>query len=121
MSYAATHTRALRTVTKKGAAVSFTLASPGTYDATTDTYTSPTTTTVAGYAVQGDAGKQRRAGEVIGETSVVLLFTPSTRGSLPLAGYAVTWNSATYSVVRTFREINPDGAGVIAAYVEIAK
>lgn len=121
MSYTATHTRALGTVSRKGSAVSFTLSSPGTYDPTTDTHSSPTTTTVSGYAVQDDAGKHRRAGELIGETNVVLLFTPSTRGELPLADYSVTWNSATHSVVRTFREINPDGQGAIAAYVELRK
>lgn len=121
MSYAGTHSSALATVTRKGAAVTFTLTSPGTYDATTDTYTAATTSTVAGYAVQDDAASHRKAGEVIGETNVVLLFTPSTRGSLPVAGYTTTWNSTAFTVVRTFREINPDGAGALAAYVEMRR
>jgi hypothetical protein len=121
VTYAPDHADVVATLAEDGAAVTFTRTSPGTYDATTDTYTTPTTSTVAGYAVQDDAGAQRKAGEVIAEGNVVLLFTPSTRGSLPTAGYTTTWNSTAYTVMRTFREINPDGAGVIAAYVELAR
>lgn len=119
MSYAADHADVVATLAEDGAAVTFTLATPGTYDPATDTHSDATTNTVAGYAVQDDAAKQRLAGEVIGQSNVVLLFSPSTRGSMPAAGYTTTWNSTAYSVVRTFREINPDGAGTLAAYVEL--
>ena len=121
MGYAAQAATALRMVTAKGAAVSFTLTSPGTYDPTTDTYSDPTTTTVSGYAVQADAIKLRRAGETIGAANTVLIFTPTTRGQLPAATYSVTWQSTTQSVVRTFGEVDPDGQGALMAYVELAR
>lgn len=121
MSYATEHAGALADVTEAGAAVTFSLTSPGTYDAATETWSSPTVTTVTGYAVQDDAATHRRAGEVIAAANVVLFFTPMTIGNLPVAGYTTTWNSVAVSVVRTFRELNPDGAGAIAAYVEMQR
>lgn len=121
MSYTATHSHALATVTRKGAAVTFTLVSPGTYDAATDTYTDATTSTVLGSAVQDDATQHRKAGDLIGTGNVVVFFTPTTRGQLPLPDYRVTWGSAALHVVRTFGGIDPDGQGAIAAYVELAR
>lgn len=119
MTYAPVHARASRTVARKGAEVTFS-RSVVVYDPVTDTSTT-STTTVTGAAVQDDASKHRKAGEIIAAANTVLFFTPTTRGQLPAAGDSISWQSVTQSVVKTFGEIDPDGQGAFASYVEIAR
>jgi hypothetical protein len=119
--YTEDHASALADVAEAGAAVTFTHTTPGTYDATTDTHATPTTSSVTGSAVQADASQLRRAGELIAAGNAVLFFTPTTRGQLPSAGDAITWASASQTVVKTFGEIDPDGQGAFAMYVELTR
>jgi hypothetical protein len=120
MSYTETHARALDLVTRKGASASFSLTTPGTYDAATDTFTTPTTATVAGQAVaiKGDPERYLGLGLVL-QNAITLLFAPTTYGSIPLPGYSVTWNSTVYTA-REVEPIAPDGS-TIAARVVCAK
>jgi hypothetical protein len=123
VSYATTHASASRTVASKGAAVSFTLTTPGTYDASTDTYTTPTTATVNGSAVRvaakasADVQKYAALGLVQSEAPC-LFFTPTTYGSLPLPGYQVTWNSIVYTA-RDVDPIAPNGVAIAARIVVV--
>jgi hypothetical protein len=114
MSYTATHGRALRTVTKKGTAVTFTLTTPGTYDETTDTWSTPVTDTCAGYAVEME-GDPKEYADLITQNPATLFFTPSTFGDLPALDSVGTWAGASRTVKRIF-PLRPDGT-VIAARV----
>jgi hypothetical protein len=117
VSYAATHARAAALVARKGAAVTFTLSSPGTYDATTDTYSTPTTSTVAGHAVRvsGNPIKYQSLGLVQSEAPT-LLFAPSTFGSQPSLGMTTSWGGVTYTVADV-EPVEPDGNAIVCEVV----
>jgi len=117
MAYTQQHASSHATLKRKGAAVTFTHASPGAYDATTDTHTSPASTTVAGYAIQ-DAGnpEQYKALDLIESEAPTLFFTPTTFGSLPALNDTVSWNSVTW-FVRSILPIAPDGTAIAARIV----
>lgn len=120
MSYSATHASALRSVTSKGSAVTFTTTDPGTYDATADTFASASSSTVAGYAIQvGGNPLTYQALSLVQGQAPSLFFVPSTFGNLPAIGDAVTWASDTY-VVKDVQPLQPDGTA-IAATVVIAR
>ena len=97
--------------------VTFTHVAPGTYDATTDTWTSPITTTVTGNAMQvrGDPETYKALGLVEYEAPT-LLFVPSTYGEVPEPGYTVEWASTTYTV-KSVQPLQPDGYVILAKVV----
>lgn len=117
MGYATQHTSALRTVTKKGAAVTFSHVTPGAYDEATDTYSSPTSVTVPGAAIQveGQPDTYERLG-LVQSSAPTLFFVPTTLGDLPLPGYAVTWAGSSCTV-RDVDAIAPDGVAIAATIV----
>lgn len=123
-TYDATATRALGTITRKGAPVTFTFArGDGTYLADIDfeSYAGPVS--VFGYAIRDEttaapagAPITREGGTLIETESPVLLFAPSTPGQLPAEGMLVAWGGHTYSVV-SVDPIAPAGKAVIARVV----
>lgn len=91
-------------VRHRGAAVTFTVEQPGSYDATTDTYSSPTTSTVAGYAVRAAGDPERyKALELIESENPTLEFVPTTAGELPPLNATVSWGGTSYVV----RDVDP--------------
>jgi hypothetical protein len=95
----------------------FTKDSPGTYDAESDTFTSPTSDTVTGSAIKvraksSEVEQYRALGLVLAET-VTLFFTPDTYGDTPALGSTVEWADVTYTV-RTVDTIAPDGVTIAA-------
>lgn len=94
---------------KTGAAVTFTLENPGTYDRATNTYSGGSSSTVTGYAsrVPGDPERYKLLGLTEGE-SPTLLFTPDTNGDRPELLSTVSWASTTYTV-RDVEPWAPDG------------
>lgn len=80
----------------RGTAVTFSLVSM-TLDATTETST-PTTTTVAGYAMETNADlEEYQALEVVPTQAKTLWFVPTTAGEVPPVGSTVSWNSETFA------------------------
>lgn len=101
-------------------AVTVTRSRPGTFDATTRTWTSPTSTTITGSAFQKRSNPQRYAALGLNlSTMPTLFFTPddyelmayTTEFVLP--GDSVDWNDLTFKV-EAVDPIAPDGF-VIAA------
>lgn len=117
MSYATDHADALADVTEAGTAVTFSLTSPGTYDATTETYSGGSTTSCAGYAVEME-GDPKEYADLITQNPATLFFTPSTFGDLPLIDSVGTWAGLSRTVKRIF-PLRPDGT-VIAARLVVA-
>lgn len=84
---------------RKGAAVLFSHATPGTYDPATDTSTPPTIVSVAGRAMEIDGDPELfKALELIESESPTLLFLPDTPGQLPALGSTVPWGADTFTV-----------------------
>lgn len=84
---------------RKGAPVTFSQTTPGTYDGDTGTWSDATTVTVEGYAVQiaGDPDLYKALG-LIESDSPTLSFTPKTPGVIPPLGYTVAWGGETLTV-----------------------
>lgn len=89
---------------RKGAAVTFTKITPGTYDGPSDTSQPPSTVTVTGYAmrIQGDPDEYARLGLVQSEHPM-LSFVPDTLGQLPTLGMTVEFGGETLTV----EDVNP--------------
>jgi hypothetical protein len=89
---------------RKGVAVTFTKATPGTYDPATDTTTGGSTVTVSGYAmrIQGDPDEYARLGQIQSEHPM-LSFAPDTAGELPTLGMTVEFGGETFTV----EDVNP--------------
>jgi hypothetical protein len=84
---------------RKGAPVTFTHSTPGTYDAGTDTSTPPTTVTVTGLAMQIDGDPEAYAAlGLIQSENPMLLFKPDTRGVMPVLGSTVVWGGEPFIV-----------------------
>ena len=83
----------------RAAAVTFSHATPGTYDPATDTTTGGSTVTVAGTAMEidGDPNLYLALGLIESENPT-LLFTPDTAGELPGLGWTVLWGGETLTV-----------------------
>ena len=115
--YSADHASALVDVADAGTAVTFTRATPGTYDGTTDTWTAASATTVTGSAVEDTPNKDVYDALSLTQSSArTLFFVPDTYGALPLPGYGVTWAGAHYTV-RAVDPIAPDGIAIAASIV----
>lgn len=117
MTFAPQHASALATVSRKGAAVTFTFKNPGTYDEATGLFSGASTTTITGSAVRvrGNPKTYDRLSLKQSEAPT-LLFTPETYGSLPEMDYTVTWNSIVYTV-RDVEPVAPDGTAILAKIV----
>lgn len=117
MSYAPDHASALLDLTRAGAAVTFTLTRPGTFSPSTDTWSTPTETTVTGAAVRvkGSPLTYQRLNLAPSEAPT-LLFTPTTYGDVPALGSAVVWGSVTY-VVKDVEPLAPDGTAILSRVV----
>ena len=116
-SYATEHTGALEDIREAGAAVTFTLTDPGTYDAATDTWTGGSETTVAGHAIRVKGDPERyRALELIESAAPTLLFAPTTYGDEPPIGSSVTWGGEVF-VVRDSLPLEPDGTAILSRVV----
>lgn len=115
--YTTDHADALADVTDAGAAVTFTLQSPGTYNESTDTWTTGATTTVSGYAVEvkADPDTYERL-SLVRSQAPSLFFTPTTYGDLPTPGYSVPWGGKTYTV-KDVAPLSPDGTAIAATVV----
>lgn len=83
----------------KGAAVTFTLANPGTHSPTTGRFTTSASSSVAGYGmrVDGDPERYKSLGLVESEAPT-LEFVSTTAGQVPALGATCAWNSTTYTV-----------------------
>lgn len=111
--YAPDHADALAELRAAGAAVTFTLSSPGTYDPETGLYSSPVTSTVSGYALRtkGDPLEYERL--TLTETvAPTLLFAPSTFGGTPALDATVSWGGTTYTV-KSANPLDPDGTAIL--------
>ena len=117
MGYATDHAGAVADIRDAGAPVTFSRTTPGTYNATTDTYTAPKTTTVVGHAVgtRGDPVRYQ-ALSLVELAAPTLLFAPTTYGELPALGSTVTWAGIVHTV-RDIQPIAPDGTAIIARII----
>jgi hypothetical protein len=86
-------------LSRKGAPVTFSYGTPGTYDPATDTTTGGSVATVTGYAMQidGDPDLYARL-QLIESDNPTLLFQPDTLGQLPALGATVPWGGETLTV-----------------------
>ena len=97
--------------------MTFSFASPGTYNAAADTYSGPATTTVAGYAVRDEGDPERyRALSLSLTEAPTLLFAPSTAGSVPALGSTVTWGGVSYTV-KDVDPIAPAGTAIVSKVI----
>lgn len=104
-------------VTRKGAAVTFTSRTAGTYDAATDTTTGATVATVTGHAMQIDGDPDvYESLQLIESDNPTLLFTPTVPGSMPVLGATVVWGGATY-VVKNRKPLAMNGTATAAMIV----
>lgn len=101
---------------RKGAPVTFTQTTPGTYDGTTGQWSADVTVTVDGYAVQiaGDPDLYAQL-ELIESENPTLSFTPKTIGVLPSLGMTVPWGGTTL----TAKHINPLAKNGVATKAHI--
>jgi hypothetical protein len=116
--YAEDHASALADVAEAGAAVTWSQTAPGTYDSSTDTYSTPVTTSCAGFAFEDEGDPEEYAALKLVELNpATLFFTPSTFGALPTLGMTGTWAGAT-KTIKKIRTIRPDGS-VISAWLVV--
>lgn len=89
---------------RKGAAVTFTQTTPGTYDGATGTWSADVTVTVSGSAMQIDGDPEAYAAlGLIQSANPMLLFRPAVAGVLPALGMTVAWGAETLTV----RDVEP--------------
>jgi hypothetical protein len=114
IDYAELHADIEVDFTEYGASCTFTHTSQGTRDETTDEFSGPVTTTVAGRAVSVRGNGERYKQLVLVKTEVLtLLFWPATFGDKPLAGYSVTWSGEVYTVDHV-AQVAPAGDAIIS-------
>ena len=122
MSYSDTHAKASALLGRKGADLTFTRTTQGSYNPETDAATI-TTSTVVGKAVRvaaSSADREKYAGLGLTETEVpVLFFGPTTYGEAPSVGDTCVWADTKYTA-RDVEIIAPDG-NVIAARVLVSR
>jgi hypothetical protein len=106
--------RALDTISKKGATVTF----PGTntgavYDPATDTWSGGSTTAVAGKAVQtkGDVDRFKALNLVL-VNPVSLLIAAKNLAVTPLPGMTFTWAGKNYTI-KDVDPVAPDGVPIL--------
>jgi len=113
--YTADHASALADLRDAGAAVTFSRVT-NEHDEATGLLT-PTTTTIAGYAIRdtGRPDRYERLG-LVPSTNPTLLFAASTFGDEAALGDTVTWDSATMTV-KDVEPVGPAGTAIIAFIV----
>lgn len=86
-------------VARKGAAVTFSGGTAGTYDPATDTTSGGSVATITGHAMQvaGDPDLYARL-QLIESDNPTLLFSPDTPGMIPVLGMTVAWGNETLTV-----------------------
>ncbi len=111
------HLVAMTAARKSGAACTFTLSSPGTYDPAAGTYTGASTSSVIGYAtqMQGNPVTYEKLGLIESEAPT-LDFAPDTLGEVPALGSSATINGVAF-VVRDVDPWAPDGVARSAKVV----
>ena len=98
--------------------ITFTHSTPGTYDAETDTWSVPVTTSITGEAmkVRGNPDTYK-ALSLIESEAPTLLWAPSTYGDpAPDLGYTCEWANVSYTV-RSVDALAPDGVVITARIV----
>lgn len=111
-------TRALKTITAKGAEVTFPGAAVGgtepTYDPLTDTWSGGSAGAAAtGRAVQIDGDPDRlKALNLTLVNPVTLMIAAKNLGVTPVPGKSMTWAGKTYSLV-DIQDVGPDGVPII--------
>lgn len=116
--YAGDHAFALAELASAGTAVTFTRTAEG-YDPATDLVT-PTTTTVAGQAIQVRPSYERyRALGLVVDDVRRLLFAATTFGARPAVGDRVTWGGDALTV-RDIEPVSPDGT-LVVCYVTVGR
>ncbi len=116
MSFAIEHASAVQDLKDVGAAVTFT-DTTATHDPTTGTFTSPTSSTVSGYAMKKRSDPKRYEALGLSEQDIqTLLFVPNTYGDTPSLGSTVSWMSRTYTI-RDVDPLAPDGTAILAEVV----
>jgi hypothetical protein len=84
---------------RKGAAVTFSQTTPGTYDGTTGLWSDDVTVTVSGTAMQIEGNPEQYAAlGLIQSANPTLLFRPAVVGVLPSLGMTVVWGGAPLTV-----------------------
>lgn len=92
-------------VARKGAPVTFTHATPGTYDPATDRITGGSVETVTGVAMQIEGNPEQYAAlGLIQSENPTLLFKPTTVGQMPVLGSTVVWGADTLTV----KDVEPE-------------
>jgi hypothetical protein len=120
--YAEDHASAYADVSADGASAVFTkTVTP--QDDTTGAPGTPVTTTWSGVAIERVEGSKReyRDGGLTAVEYLTLFYVPTVIGDIPEQGAAITWKSEGMRVRRRPKEINLDGQGAIAAYVELIR
>lgn len=103
--------------------VTFSRDTPGTFDGTTGLFSSPSTSTITGSAIQvrGNGARYRELGLVL-STMPTLLFTPSAyplranTDEFVLPGDTVSWNNIDYTV-KDVDPVAPDGFVIVARII----
>ena len=109
--YTADHASALADVQAAGLAVTFSLTE-STQDATTESFSAVTTSSVSGYAIQ-DYGSEKsfRAQGLITADQEVLFFIPSTIGDVPEVGSSCTFGLTVYTA-KMVKPFAPNGTAI---------
>ena len=123
-AFAAQHSRALASIKRKGGvALSFTRKLPGTLDATTNTFTGASSSSIAGYAIEVQSDpEQLEQLSLLLKKSHTFFFVPTTYGLLAVDKSFVqpndlcAWNNDTWSA-RDVRALAPDGVVITARIV----
>lgn len=117
MTYGAQHSSALATMQRKGAAVTLTVETPGTLNPLTETWSSPTTTEVEGYAIEvpGDP-KEYEALGLIQLNPATLFFVPTSYGAAITLGAGLTW-AGSARLVKRVKPLQPDGTPIGARVI----
>lgn len=104
-------------LTKKGAAVTFSKTTPGTYDPSTDTSTPPVNVDVTGHAMEidGDPDLYTQL-NLIESENPTLLFKPDTPGTMPVLGATVPWGGETFTA-KNIKRLAMNGTATAARIV----
>ena len=115
------HASALALLGRKGSPVTFTTNVPGTHDPMADTWSGPTTSTIAGYAVQvqprsaQDVEKYRQL-SLVPSDAPTLEFVPIVYGETPPLDATIDWGGSTLTV-RDIQPVGPDGTSILLKVV----
>jgi hypothetical protein len=97
--------------------ITFTRTSPGTLDATTNTFSSGAATTITGNAIEVRPNPTRyTALGLVLTTMPTLFFSPTTYGDTPAPGDVVVWAGVSRTV-KDVERIAPDGVTIAARVV----